>query len=273
MNSDAIEPFPELPFEIVCLIIEAILKIEPRKAVELVYLSRDIQLIVERALHRCIILKSHPAANSFLDMLKSRHPDTIQHQAKVLCCIVDLTIATLHSIFSACSGLQTIGIFIWDDEYEALTLDAALDDLAAAGPLTVSLSPSFPKRHPFGARLPAAAPHAFRRKGPSLLGKFNPLLHLADSIVVCIFYPNCDYGDLLQDPATDPRIIIAIDPDQRDDQNGSILWRDLNDCRHYLRQWGRRLDGEELDMWGEAEEIVKVQRAKLAAAERLQTRI
>ncbi|KAJ7584070.1 hypothetical protein C8J56DRAFT_1054595 [Mycena floridula] len=80
-DDDALQPFPQLPFEIVCLILDEVLEMEPRRAPELVSLSRNIQPIVERTLYRCIILKTSSAADSFLDTLKS-HSDIFQNHVQ-----------------------------------------------------------------------------------------------------------------------------------------------------------------------------------------------
>ncbi|KAJ7584023.1 hypothetical protein C8J56DRAFT_1166894 [Mycena floridula] len=172
MNSDAMQPFPELPFEIVCLIIGAMVEIEPKRALELVCLSRDIQPIVERALHRYIVLKDRPAADSFLEMLKlPRRPDTLRNQTKLESSIIPES-------FSSC---------IWQiHSWFAFSIRIAIKSLLRT------------------------------------------------------------------------RIVIAIEHHYR-----------LTGCEHYIRQWGRRMNGEELDMWEEAEEIVKVQRAKITTANHL----
>ncbi|KAJ7584022.1 hypothetical protein C8J56DRAFT_952428 [Mycena floridula] len=222
-------------------------------------------------------------------MLKShRHPDTVQQQAEVLCCTEDLTIAALHSIFSACSGLRTIGIFIWADEgQEALAVDVALDALASAGPrsdgsdrfylplfqnvthleLDVTQVDDFDGKRLFSLANLTHLSLVDLTSG-EFYDRFIQQLPLADSIMVCILYSASYFGqDTIDDAIADARIIAARSPDQRDNQNASILWRDFIDERHYIRQWGRRTCGEELDMWDEAEEIVKVQQAKLTAAE------
>ncbi|KAJ7583995.1 hypothetical protein C8J56DRAFT_1095042 [Mycena floridula] len=243
MNGDAIQPFPELPFELVCLIIEAILEIEPRKAVELVCLSRDIQPIVERALHRCI--------------------------TKVLCCTHALEIDALQSIFPACSGLQQIGIFLWAWEGkwpEALTPNAALDDLASTGPRPSKLSCDFHWIQRLDGSdcfsLPLFQNVTHFELDVADIEDFDALNHLHS--LTNLTHVSFVDTDIINDTITDPRIVIASDLHQyrRDHKNGHILWRDLADCKHYIRQWGQRLEEDELDMWEEAEEIVKVQRAK-----------
>ncbi|KAJ7575195.1 hypothetical protein C8J56DRAFT_1063735 [Mycena floridula] len=298
-DDDAIQPFPQLPFEIVCLIIKEILEIEPRRALELVSLSRDIQPIVERALHRCIILKTFSTANSFLDTLKShRRPDIFQNHVQVFCTTRALTTSDLHSIFSACSGLQKIGIFRW----EGLKPDAALDDLASSGPRPSKLScdsrwawrsdgsdrfalPLFqnvthlelviPNVGDFNAKRLHCLTHLTHVSLVDTIGNFNgsqiiQQLHMADSIAVCILYSRSYLSlsqDTISDMISDPRIVVARNPDDREDDTGNVLWRALVQRGHFIRQWGRpRMDKVELDMWEEAEEMVKARRAKLTAA-------
>ncbi|KAJ7585218.1 hypothetical protein C8J56DRAFT_1053607 [Mycena floridula] len=93
-------------------------------------------------------------------------------------------------------------------------------------------------------------------------------LSLADSILVCIYSPYFLYLDDLESIrflSKDPRLVLAVDPgrlDESDSRSETILWRPLSDPDHFIRQWGRQLDGEEeMDMWEAAEAIVKVQRA------------
>ncbi|KAJ7584055.1 hypothetical protein C8J56DRAFT_1054578 [Mycena floridula] len=296
-TSDAIQPFPELPFEIVCLILEKVIEMEPRGAVKLLCLSRDFRSTVERALHRCIVLKSSSAADSFLNTLKS-HPDIFQNHVQVLCTTTALPTSKLHSIFSACPGLQKIAIFRW----EGLEPDVALDDLSSSGPRPSKLSCDFrwtrridgsdrfslplfenvthleldvDEVHDFdGRRLHCLTQLTYlsicdtytRFHGSEIIQK----LHLADSISVCILY-SASYlflsQDTINDMVPDLRVVIARDPHRRGDNDGNSLRRALVQPSHYLRQWGPpRLNKAELDMWEEAEEIVKVRRAKLTAA-------
>ncbi|KAJ7584053.1 hypothetical protein C8J56DRAFT_1054576 [Mycena floridula] len=286
-QDDAIRPFPQLPFEIVCLIIEAVLEIEPRRALELVCLSRDIQPIVERALHRCIILRSYLAACTFLNMLKSPRFEAFENQFMVLCCTEAFTISTLRSIFSACSGLQTIAIFLldWEEGQEGPERDVALDDLASSGPRPSKLSCDFrcmrrlDGSDRFSLPLFQNVTHLeldvdnvddFDGRRLHYLTQLTHLsicdayeqfhrsqiiqkLHLPDSVSVCILYSPSYLllsRDIINDMIPDPRIVIAKDPVYRGEDDGN----------------GHRLAEDDLDMWEEAEEIVKVRRAKLTAA-------
>ncbi|KAJ7584074.1 hypothetical protein C8J56DRAFT_197304 [Mycena floridula] len=254
---------------------------------------------VERVLHRYIILRSHSAAQSFLDTLKShRPPYPLEDRAKVFCCAVPLKTSELHLIFSACSGLQKIGIF------GSVELGVALDDLASSGPRPSKLSCDFgwirrsdgsdrfslplfenvthleldiPTVGDFDTKRLHRLTHLTHVSLVNTIGGFRSSgiihqLHLADSIVVCILYSRSYFflsRDTISEMISDPRTVIAADPDfNREDNAGDILWRPLTQGRHFIRQWGRpRLDKAELDMWDEAEEIVKIQRARLAAAE------
>ncbi|KAJ7584081.1 hypothetical protein C8J56DRAFT_1054606 [Mycena floridula] len=66
----------------------------------------------------------------------------------------------------------------------------------------------------------------------------------------------------------DPRVVTSRYPDRQSYENKNVLRRPLAQKNHYIRQWGQpRLGKAGLDIWEEAEEIVKIQRAKLAAAE------
>ncbi|KAJ7589572.1 hypothetical protein C8J56DRAFT_1025728 [Mycena floridula] len=138
-SSDAIEPFPELPFELICLIIEKMLEIEPQRAPELACLSRDIQPMVERALYRCFILRRpHRASGFFVDMLKTPfRPYTFyRDNVKILCIAENLHILDLYALVSACSGIQQLGIYLWyyDSDMSTDGLHACIDVLASSGP-------------------------------------------------------------------------------------------------------------------------------------------
>ncbi|KAJ7584071.1 hypothetical protein C8J56DRAFT_197312 [Mycena floridula] len=98
----------------------------------------------------------------------------------------------------------------------------------------------------------------------SLVGYFSnsritQLVHLPDSILVCIFHSR-SYGhvfhDNINDIIPDPRVVIPRD-------HGNGLWRSRIRERHYPRQWEGLLDEDELDMWDKAEKMVKARRAKL----------
>ncbi|KAJ7583997.1 hypothetical protein C8J56DRAFT_196165 [Mycena floridula] len=237
-------------------------------------------------------------------MLKSRcRPDTIQRQVKVLCCTEAFKISTLRSIFSACSDLQTIGIFIWAETWARL--DAALDDLASTGPRPSKLScdswwtrridgsdrfslPLFQNVTHLELRVTKVEDFDANRlyslaslthlslvdtSGEFYVSRIIQQLDLADSIMVCILY-STSYLFLSRDTimVPDPRVlVVSMSLDHRlGGGNTNVLVRNLDDANHYIRQWGQSLETDKLDMWEEAEEIVKMQRARLAASNDLQ---
>ncbi|KAJ7585210.1 hypothetical protein C8J56DRAFT_144280 [Mycena floridula] len=131
------EPFPVLPAELVFLIIETLLEIAPKRVLDLASLSRGIQPIVERAIYRCIILDRQQRTESFSAMLRlgCRPASFYRNHVQTLCIAEQLTVHKLLPIFSSCSSLETLAIFIWNDEGSTVTgLDASLDVLAASGP-------------------------------------------------------------------------------------------------------------------------------------------
>ncbi|KAJ7584073.1 hypothetical protein C8J56DRAFT_952576 [Mycena floridula] len=93
-------------------------------------------------------------------------------------------------------------------------------------------------------------------------------LHLADSIAVCIIYSHFPFkgetGDYLSSP--EPRIVLATSAEQdlHDERLDHVLRRRIADQAHFMRQWGKRLDSQEMDMWEEAEQIVRAQRAEVS---------
>ncbi|KAJ7585217.1 hypothetical protein C8J56DRAFT_144387 [Mycena floridula] len=132
------EPFPQLPVELVLLIIQTLLEIEPKRALDLVSLSREVQPIAERAIYRCIILQEDWQAESFCGTVQSRQRSQsfYQNRVEVLCMTAGLKLHEIQSIFSACSNIRMLGMFYCDDDDQKsmAELDASLDALAANGP-------------------------------------------------------------------------------------------------------------------------------------------
>ncbi|KAJ7584140.1 hypothetical protein C8J56DRAFT_1166978 [Mycena floridula] len=302
-SSDTIQPFPKLPFEIICLIIEEMLEIAPKRAVELVSLSRNIRPIVERALYRCLILQGRSMVRLFPDTTNSRvraDPLFYQTRVKTLCIIEELTTADLQTVFSACSGVQSLAIYVRHiEQTSAMETNDALNALASGRPSPAKLSCDFrwtqrsDGSHRFGLPLFQNVTHLelevirredFDGKRLHCLKQLTHLslidsdamhpetqvpglpsqLYLADSISVCIVFSKAygsHFAPLLRIliRSTEPRIVIATLRPDGQEQIRNALWRNLDDVDHFARQWGRREDAQELDMWEEAEEIVKAQ--------------
>ncbi|KAJ7584082.1 hypothetical protein C8J56DRAFT_197438 [Mycena floridula] len=304
--TDATKPFPELPFEIVLVIIEEILELVPLKqAIKLVCLSRNIRPIIERALYRTIILHGSPdLAAIFADTIKSRlRPKTFyQSHIKVLC-ITSVHHSDLIAMLPVVSGVDSLAIRSCYPGKDKVELDTTkLNDLTLTGPRPTRLFCSWswtrpPLDSPNSFPLPLlfqnvthleldVVPREFDGKRfhclkhlthLSIVSKFCETttwlpslvqrLHLADSITVCIIFSrfhrfrNEHSNDLT---SSDARIVLATDHyihERAFDER--ILWRNMVHLDHFIRQWGRRpADSQEMDMWEQAEQMVKAQRAK-----------
>ncbi|KAJ7585219.1 hypothetical protein C8J56DRAFT_144445 [Mycena floridula] len=194
-----------------------------------------------------------------------RSQSSYQNQVKVFCMTAGLKLHQILSIFSACSNLRMLGMFYWDDEHKSTAeLDASLDALAASGPSPPKLACDLRwtlhhEGHPHAHRL--ALP-LFQNVTHLELHSYDNFLHFDTKHLHVLPTPSKSILDRLH---PDPRIVFAVDDmrlDESEHRNKTILWRPLVEVDHFIRQWGRRLDGEEeMDMWEEAEAIVKVQRA------------
>ncbi|KAJ7585190.1 hypothetical protein C8J56DRAFT_143883 [Mycena floridula] len=305
------EPFPELPLELVFLIIETLLEIAPKRTLDLASLSRQIQPIVERAIYRCVVINERQQAGLFSRMIRSGHRPAsfYQNHVRTLCIIYPLRIHELLAILSACSSVQTLGMFHWEDEEKSMEeLDVSLDALASSGPRPSKLSCDVrwtlhPEGHlephrfnlPFFQNVTHLELYSYENfpdfEGeylhaltnlthislammipgiPSVSELFSKLA-LTDNILVCIIHPR-SYNSVTVFEAIDlcskePRVVFAFTPPDSGDlesQPEHILWREILDDGHFLKQWGRQAEGE-MDMWEEAGSIVAAQRALQAA--------
>ncbi|KAJ7599291.1 hypothetical protein C8J56DRAFT_916345 [Mycena floridula] len=105
--------FPDIPNEILLLILEAVVEIEPKKAVELVKLSRDLQPFIERLLYRIISLVDSRQIHLFAELIRSAlrplsfYRDRIRH----LCIAHEITSKDVIDIVSACKDVQILAIY------------------------------------------------------------------------------------------------------------------------------------------------------------------
>ncbi|KAJ7585255.1 hypothetical protein C8J56DRAFT_144927 [Mycena floridula] len=203
---DPLVPFPELPVDLVFLIIATFLEMEPKRAREFVLLSKEIKPIAERALYQRVLLHGK-SVSLFADMIKStRRPDSFyQNNARTLCLLQKdrgLPAYILCSIFSKFSAIQTLGMPYWDD-FGMINVDADLDTLfKIRGPRPTKISCSFrwalyhrdsPQRHRFAFPFFQSVTHLqlcdrmHRQRLIQLEGKYfhclPKLTHL--SIVLC----------------------------------------------------------------------------------------
>ncbi|KAF9065050.1 hypothetical protein BDP27DRAFT_1332641 [Rhodocollybia butyracea] len=294
--SDATKPFPELPLEISCRIMEIMLEMVPKRALELITISRSLQLLVEQALYHCVILKQQRSAEAFRRAIQ--YPCR-SSWVNTLCITSDVKfsddLSDLHALFSMCPNIQTMAIdsCIPSDN---MVSDGNLDALASSGPRPTKLRYNFGwiQRHD-GSHLFSlplfqnvthlelwdeenfdnlteldCLPHLTHLS--LIIDPWYPLflhlenlqqkLSLSDSILVCIIFgdvQDLDKPEKIQNACvrfSDPRIVFSFSGYAKDPkQFGNVLWREILNESHLVRQWGAQDDGE-MDMWEEAEAIV-----------------
>ncbi|KAJ7573966.1 hypothetical protein C8J56DRAFT_1065218 [Mycena floridula] len=295
-----VQPFPELPSELVFLIIETLLEIEPKRALHLVCLSRDIRPIAEKALYRSVILETPEVTDLFFDMIRSgcRSVNFYHERVKTLCLYSSVDVHVLAPIFSACLAAQTIGIYQYDERDDSDEEIEALDALASTGPCPSRLScllswtnagrrlllPLF-ERVTHLELYDLSDFEAFDGKQLHSLTNLTHLcftmnypetasvlrlvdnLFLTDSVVVCILYSRVGVDSMKQFlalvlPSDDPRVVIALPPllEPNDLSAYGIVLWRNIFDKNYFRQQWGRRSSG-IDMWEEAEAIVNHQRA------------
>ncbi|KAJ7585191.1 hypothetical protein C8J56DRAFT_1166340 [Mycena floridula] len=260
-STDAIASFPELPIELVFLIVEKLLEISPKRTLRFLLLSRTIKPIVEKALYHTIILNSKTKADLFVQMLDSGcRPDSFYRlNVRTLCVSTRLRLSVLISLFSACTGAQTIGVFGWNTRLETDSADiseAVLDALASSGPqpprLSVEWNWCLRNHRRFSLPLFQNVTHLQLDATntpilffePKQLGRLTKLTHLSlipdpmadssmaefvaclslsDSIQICIVSIYCiDTFEVLESArmcSKDPRVVFAVDWYPKDMEN------------------------------------------------------
>ncbi|KAJ7587061.1 hypothetical protein C8J56DRAFT_1165202 [Mycena floridula] len=290
----SLEPFPDLPSELVMLIIEFLLDIMPSKAVKLVGLSRNIISIVERAIYRSIIFDNQIKIQRFVRLIESGHRPIAFYQQNVqsICITTAVRLQHLLAILLACSNVQSLASVGYVDDLDELNqtrtetlfscstpsilacrLDWALDD------------PSDMENHRFTKPLFQLVTHLTLFDSHALLDEpefdstilrcmqhlthlclicpeSTPLLAsrliLADALVVCIISTiNPASGLALSE--IDPRIVFnaLLADDVNPGPHILRLRHDISSLDHFTKQ---RRAGE-LDIWEEAEAMVAFQRA------------
>ncbi|KAJ7585211.1 hypothetical protein C8J56DRAFT_1053600 [Mycena floridula] len=278
--TNVIELLPELPVELVLLIIETLLQIEPNRASDLLCLSRDIQPMVKKALYDCVILKSQWATDCFIYAIKLGlvGPDSV----KTLCVAATLTLDELLTLFSACIGAQNIAVYAWytgdlktDAKLGAASWLSAPDNNRFSLPLFQHLT-HLDFYFSFHDRFNTTQLHSLTNLTHISLIMFDCLdgdverlfsnFSLADSIQVCIILVDVYSFTRMRSQCEDPRVVFSF-PHSGKAQGCPVntLRHDLPAKDYFIRQWGRRMDKGEMDMWEEAEAIVAVQRALQAA--------
>ncbi|KAJ7578997.1 hypothetical protein C8J56DRAFT_334458 [Mycena floridula] len=128
----ALEPFPEIPTEIMFLIIEHLVKRYPSVAAKLLLLSRDTKPIVERAWYGSITLNSSEDTDRLASMIESgcRPASFYQSHVQSICLAYTLYFTkeagnAICRILSACSAIHTLGIYHVDEDemHHASVLD------------------------------------------------------------------------------------------------------------------------------------------------------
>ncbi|KAJ7585237.1 hypothetical protein C8J56DRAFT_144625 [Mycena floridula] len=103
-DSESVQPFPEIPPELVASIIEALVTIEPRRALNLICLSLELYPIVQRAIYRTVFLKSTSHCEKFA------RSDSRNHCHVRSIYIGRCGIHFLNDILTTCTTIKTLEV-------------------------------------------------------------------------------------------------------------------------------------------------------------------
>ncbi|KAJ7598577.1 hypothetical protein C8J56DRAFT_914394 [Mycena floridula] len=289
--------FLEIPNEVVLLILEAVVEIEPKKAVELATLSRDLQPFFERLIYRCVSLSTYAEVTSFVDLVKfgSRPISFYQDRIKHLCIApsdsMDIQDAVV--ILSACKDIQTLAIFVLISKAsDTVALASFVSYIDILQPTRLAVQSEYLENPATGRLKPHCLRHVTHlelspqitepdmqfndtilRYLPQLThlsyfvecllaeaSSFASSLCLSDKLVVFIIWVAELEESISRDREYDePRIVIGFYYGEPTDDN--VLRRDISDSSIFLKDWGPRRTNE-LDIWELAEEIVERQRTQ-----------
>ncbi|KAJ7574066.1 hypothetical protein C8J56DRAFT_1126620 [Mycena floridula] len=105
--------FPELPIEIVLLILDYVVQIRPGKVVEWATLSRDFRPFIERLLYHSILLTSIDQVTSFVDLVKSgsRSVSFYQDRIRNLSVAIEISAKAAYEILVVCKDLHNMAFY------------------------------------------------------------------------------------------------------------------------------------------------------------------
>ncbi|KAJ7574007.1 hypothetical protein C8J56DRAFT_980479 [Mycena floridula] len=194
-TTNALEPFPAIPTEILFLIIEHLVQSFPSEATRLLSLSRDTKPIVERALYSYIILNSEEETARLASIIESGcRPATFYRDQVQSICIAYMLHSfdsALRRILSVCSAIHTLAVYEFqcEEAETAYDSDTSLINMLSADtprPSRLSFDLSFLKNrfsYPFFSLLTHLeiwnGVRAFQEFDPSSLHCLVHLTHLA----------------------------------------------------------------------------------------------
>ncbi|KAJ7587113.1 hypothetical protein C8J56DRAFT_91842 [Mycena floridula] len=296
----SLEPFPDLPTELVLLIVEFIVEIQPSKAVELLVLSRDIKPIVEQAMYRSVILMDETSIQLFAQSIESGcRPITFyQQNVHSICFAAEICLKQLLTILPACSKLQSLAEMGCIDELNQSSYTQLVSCGSSPARLSCVISWGFDKgtdmrNHRFTQPLFQLVTHLELLDSRHILDQpefdgtvlhcLHHLTHiclirwdfsarydtslasrlaLADTLVVCIISIAAGRLAGVDSASIDPRIVFDAPATSGETTiHPHILSRNIYSTSHFIKQWGTGWSRGELDMWDEAEAIVALQRA------------
>ncbi|KAJ7598617.1 hypothetical protein C8J56DRAFT_914518 [Mycena floridula] len=296
-RSETVTPvaFPEIPNEIVLLILEAVVENEPKKAVGWATLSRDLQPFFERRIYRFVSLSTTAQAASFAKFIASNgRPLSFYHdRIQNLCIAANIDLHDAMIILSACKDIHSLALFTLPRNCHRSLVPylGTLRALQALRPTRLSIDVEYlvdpataPRRLNFYCLqcvthlelyleqrqpdlqyndtvlryLPQLTHLSYLNTAVLLPAAllFASSLCLSDELVVFILWITTLEESPSLDPKLDPRIIIGSYNYWDTD---TVLCRDLSDNSLYLKDWGSRRTNEP-DIWELAEEIVGRQR-------------
>ncbi|KAJ7573969.1 hypothetical protein C8J56DRAFT_475688 [Mycena floridula] len=230
-----------------------------------------------------------------------RSPAFYQQNVHTLCISPQVELSEIRAVLSVCSNVQKLAVFDWYNvdktSFEALGSSGPSPSMLSCDAAWAFHTQGSALAHRFALPLfqnvthlelcgyhfdsfEAEQLHSLPRlthmllcmisaTAPQIVHLLQQLLSLIDSVVVCIVYIASDDNGLGSPfeailVSKDFRVVVALDPraNHRPSRYEDILGRDLLDTSHFIRQWGTPLPEAEMDMWDQAEAIVKIQRLK-----------
>ncbi|KAJ7589136.1 hypothetical protein C8J56DRAFT_30726 [Mycena floridula] len=282
--------FPQLPGEIVLLIIEGLVECRGQApAMQLARLSRDIRPIVERRAYRHIVLSNHHQLERFVRMLKSEcRPATFyENNVQSICSVVSIP-HLISTVISACPNIHTLAIRDgpdWRGQTKTIMAEPSrlhcpvghiphwkrgpdpffrfVTHLHLTGLRLGGIRPKLDNLHHLSNLTHLALSFSLLgiTDGSAAVAALHALISnptLPDSLVLCIISPvHSIFHELVFasiDHPVDSRIVMAYQPPIM--SIPGVLWRGITEMSVVIEDWGRRKSGKP-DMWELGEDIIR----------------
>ncbi|KAJ7587070.1 hypothetical protein C8J56DRAFT_1051365 [Mycena floridula] len=241
------EPFPAIPTEIMLAMLEALVEIAPRKAVDAITLSRSLKPFIEGLLYRTISLTSKRQLSSFISLIRSGsrplsfYQDRIRHvcvteqptyeQAAIILSVCRTNIHSLAfrtlldsksapqldttAFHSSLTTLRPKRLSIWLDRLD-VNCPFGLDWLQQLTHLHIFITSSSHSRSQFNDTVLSHMPqlthlsYIDRFSGGALLASFVSSLRLSPRFSVCLIWVYSSPGPSWIADDHDPRIVLLF---------------------------------------------------------------